>query len=275
MSAQGPAASGLLRRVAGEQRLVQLGDQRASARPGAASWPVLRVDGPAALAELERWAAEEGALDLRLLLPSYGDARASAEELGFEPVHDDGELAELARPVPQELATRAQTRALGTRLAALVGAGDLVALSGPLGAGKTALAAGLGAALGVRGAVTSPTFVLARVHPGPVPLVHVDAYRLRDDAGRLSLDDLEDLELDARLEDSVTVVEWGSGMVEALSPDRLDVQLDRPAPQAPGSGPDDPGDSDDSPRIAWIRPRGRRWAQSGHRHVTDWIRGST
>ena len=121
------------------------------------------------------------------------------------------------------LATVEDTRALGRRLGTLLRAGDLVVLTGGLGAGKTTLTQGLGDGLGVRGPVTSPTFVIARVHPslgtGP-PLVHVDAYRL---SGTLELDDLD---LDASVDDSVTVVEWGHGLAEDLSDDRLEVVLD-------------------------------------------------
>ncbi len=103
-------------------------------------------------------------------------------------------------------------------------AGDLVVLTGPLGAGKTTLVQGIGEGSAVRGQVASPTFIIARVHPplgGGPALVHVDAYRLG------SLDELEALDLDASLEDSVTVVEWGEGLVEVLSADRLEVTLDR------------------------------------------------
>src|SRR6476469_3575413 len=113
---------------------------------------------------------------------------------------------------------------LGRRLAKLLRAGDLVMLSGELGAGKTTLARGLGAGLGVRGDVTSPTFVIARVHPsltGGPALVHVDAYRLGD------LAEVDDLDLDASLAESVTVVEWGGGKVEGLSADRLEVEIHR------------------------------------------------
>ncbi|GAA4287696.1 tRNA (adenosine(37)-N6)-threonylcarbamoyltransferase complex ATPase subunit type 1 TsaE [Georgenia daeguensis] len=117
------------------------------------------------------------------------------------------------------------TRDLGRRLAAVLRAGDLVLLSGDLGAGKTTLTQGIGAGLGVRGQVASPTFIIARVHPalgdGP-DLVHVDAYRLG------SLDEVDALDLDTSLEDSVTVVEWGAGKVESLSADRLEIDLRRP-----------------------------------------------
>lgn len=121
-------------------------------------------------------------------------------------------------------ATAVETHRLGQALATLLRAGDLVLLSGELGAGKTTLTKGLGEGLGVRGAVTSPTFVIARVHPSLVagpPLVHVDAYRLG------SLAELDDLDLDADVADSVTVVEWGEGKAEVLATDRLDVRLDR------------------------------------------------
>jgi tRNA threonylcarbamoyladenosine biosynthesis protein TsaE len=120
------------------------------------------------------------------------------------------------------LATVEDTRDLGRRLAALLRPGDLVLLRGPLGAGKTALAQGIGAGLGIRGEVTSPTFVIARVHRGGrVPFVHVDAYRLG------SAVEVDDLDLDASVEDSVTVVEWGDGLVEQLADAYLEIQIDR------------------------------------------------
>jgi tRNA threonylcarbamoyladenosine biosynthesis protein TsaE len=119
-------------------------------------------------------------------------------------------------------------RELGLRLAALLRPGDLVLLTGELGAGKTTLARGLGEGLGVRGSVTSPTFVIARVHPslgdGP-PLVHVDAYRL----GGSGLEGMDDLDLDVSLPESVVVVEWGEGRVEELAEDRLHVVIERTA----------------------------------------------
>ena len=124
------------------------------------------------------------------------------------------------------LSTVEDTRAFGERLAAVLRPGDLVILSGPLGAGKTALAQGIGAGLGVAGAVTSPTFVIARVHHGGrVPLVHVDAYRLGVVADPRA--EVDDLDLDASVDDSVTVVEWGEGMVEQLADAHLEVRLDR------------------------------------------------
>lgn len=102
-------------------------------------------------------------------------------------------------------------------------AGDLVLLSGPLGAGKTTFAQGVGAALGVRELLTSPTFVIAREHRGDVPVVHVDAYRLG------GLDELEDLDLESELDDAVTLVEWGQGMAEVLAEGYLLVDIDREA----------------------------------------------
>lgn len=114
---------------------------------------------------------------------------------------------------------------LGRSLATLLRPGDLVLLNGELGAGKTTLTRGLGDGLGVRGPVASPTFVIARVHPslvGGAPLVHVDAYRLGG-----GLDEMEDLELDISLQDSVVVVEWGEGKVEELSENRLHLTIER------------------------------------------------
>lgn len=112
--------------------------------------------------------------------------------------------------------------AFGRTLGSVLRAGDLIVLVGPLGAGKTALAQGIGAGLGVQGRVVSPTFVIARTHAeGRVPLVHVDAYRLG------SLDEVDDLDLDVSIADSVTVVEWGSGLVEQLTDARLEIKLSR------------------------------------------------
>jgi tRNA threonylcarbamoyladenosine biosynthesis protein TsaE len=122
--------------------------------------------------------------------------------------------------------TAEETQALGARIATLLRPGDLVVLTGPLGAGKTTLVQGIAEGLKVRGPITSPTFVIARVHPslsGGPALVHADAYRL---GGSLEVDDLD---LDASLEDSVTVVEWGEGLVEGLSEDRLEILIERGA----------------------------------------------
>jgi tRNA threonylcarbamoyladenosine biosynthesis protein TsaE len=129
------------------------------------------------------------------------------------------------------LATAQDTVALGERLGRELRAGDVVVLSGPLGAGKTVLAKGIAAGMDVVGPVTSPTFVLARVHParrtGAPAMVHVDVYRLLD-AGELDLlAELDSLDLDTDLDDAVAVVEWGEGLAERLSEHHLDVTLQR------------------------------------------------
>ena len=134
--------------------------------------------------------------------------------------------------------------ALGRTIAAELRAGDLVVLTGGLGAGKTTLAQGIGAGLGVSGDVLSPTFVIARVHRGGrVPLVHVDAYRLG------STVEVDDLDLDASLDESVTVVEWGEGLVEGLAEDRLEIRITRAA-----------ADDTDETRYVEMRGIGSRWA---------------
>jgi len=147
------------------------------------------------------------------------------------------------------LTTVDDTRAFGRKLSGLLRAGDLVLLSGPLGAGKTALAQGIGAGLGVTGEVTSPTFVIARVHrPDParggrLALVHVDAYRLGTTVDPRA--EVDDLDLDASLDDSVTVVEWGDGMVEQLAEAHLRVRIDR---------------REDDTRVVALEPHGGDWA---------------
>jgi tRNA threonylcarbamoyladenosine biosynthesis protein TsaE len=142
------------------------------------------------------------------------------------------------------LPTADDTHAFGARLAAVLQAGDLVLLTGPLGAGKTALTQGIGAGLGVQGRVASPTFVIARIHPPGRPdgatLVHVDAYRLG------SLDEVDDLDLDADSASSVTVVEWGAGLADRLAPSSLEIVLERAA--------------DSEVRTATLHPHGGDWA---------------
>lgn len=123
------------------------------------------------------------------------------------------------------------TMSLGERLGAELRAGDVVVLSGPLGAGKTVLAKGIAAAMDVGGPVTSPTFVLARLHrarqPGAPSMVHVDVYRLLDHAAADLLAELDSLDLDTDLDDAVVVVEWGEGLAERLSDRHLDIRLER------------------------------------------------
>jgi tRNA threonylcarbamoyladenosine biosynthesis protein TsaE len=147
--------------------------------------------------------------------------------------------------VPPELriATDTAMRDLGRELAAWLRAGDLVILTGPLGAGKTTLVQGIGEGLGVRGPITSPTFVIARVHPalagsGP-SLVHADAYRLG------SITEVDDLDLDADVARAVTVVEWGEGLAEGLAEDRLEISIEP--------------DPDSETRTVRLRGHGPRW----------------
>jgi tRNA threonylcarbamoyladenosine biosynthesis protein TsaE len=124
-----------------------------------------------------------------------------------------------------ELTSVIDTKKFGHSLAKILRKGDLIVLSGPLGAGKTALTQGIGAGLKVRGNVTSPTFVISRIHPpdlaagGDIPLVHVDAYRLG------SIAEIDDLDLDTDISHAVTVVEWGEGLVEHLSEAHLFIQF--------------------------------------------------
>ncbi len=189
------------------------------------------------------------------------EAPAAAPGLD-EPGLDEpaGSKPALSDQVP--VATAAQMRALGMRLAALLGPGDLVVLTGPLGAGKTTLVQGLGAGLGVRGPITSPTFVIARVHPslsGGPALVHADAYRL---GSRVEVDDLD---LDADLDSSVTVVEWGEGLAEELAASFLQVTISLPRradPAAPAhpDEPADPDEPDDELRTVSVVGWGDRWA---------------
>lgn len=122
------------------------------------------------------------------------------------------------------LPTAADTRALGIHIGEMARAGDLIVLAGPLGAGKTVLVQGIGAGLGIRGHINSPTFVISRIHrDGRLPLVHVDAYRLGDAA------EIDDLDLDTDLGSSVTAIEWGAGLVEQLTDERLVIEIDRAA----------------------------------------------
>lgn len=155
-----------------------------------------------------------------------------------------------AKAMPLELTvpTAEEMREIGSVLAGQLRAGDVLVLSGDLGAGKTTFTQGIGAGLKVRGDITSPTFVISRVHPslaGGPALVHVDAYRVGGVA------ELDDLDLDASLDEAVTVVEWGHDLAETLAPDRLDIVLTR-------------GDDDsDETRGLRITPVGPRWAEAG------------
>jgi tRNA threonylcarbamoyladenosine biosynthesis protein TsaE len=169
------------------------------------------------------------------------------EHQGFREIRRDPPNVELRRPLRTAVfhAPDADAmRGLGRSVAGQLAPGDLIVLTGALGAGKTTFTQGLGAGLGVRGAVTSPTFVIARVHPSEIggpPLVHVDAYRIGGIA------ELDDLDLDASFDEAVTVVEWGEGLAEGLADSRLEVRIVR--------GEDD--DSDE--RRVEITPVGPRW----------------
>ncbi len=140
---------------------------------------------------------------------------------------DDGRLSSGSAT----LEAAEDTLALGQRLGAQLRAGDVVVLSGPLGAGKTVLAKGIAAAMDVDGPVTSPTFVLARLHRArradAPAMVHVDVYRLLDHAAADLLGELDSLDLDTDLDDAVVVVEWGEGLAERLSDRHLDIRLER------------------------------------------------
>ena len=120
-----------------------------------------------------------------------------------------------------EVNNLAEMHKLGARIGMQLKAGDLLLLSGPLGAGKTALAQGIGQALGIEN-ITSPTFVISRIHPGKIPLVHVDAYRLQGDSTAI----FDDLDLESYLPTSIAVVEWGEGLADRLANEYLDIQIE-------------------------------------------------
>ncbi|MFJ7750410.1 tRNA (adenosine(37)-N6)-threonylcarbamoyltransferase complex ATPase subunit type 1 TsaE [Arthrobacter sp. NPDC097144] len=155
-----------------------------------------------------------------------------------------------------------QTQAAAERLGRRLAAGDLLLLTGELGAGKTTFTQGLGRGLGVRPGIISPTFVLVRIHPslgqGP-DLVHVDAYRLG------SSGEIDDIDLENTMDTSVTVVEWGRGLVEHLSDSRLDITIIRPTGggSAPVQGTAglsfDYDDDPDEERVIRIAAYGPRW----------------
>lgn len=172
---------------------------------------------------------------------------------GYAEISRDLTSLQLGKALGVEISTvdAEATRKVGSVLAGLLRAGDVVLVTGELGAGKTTLTQGLGTGLGVRGGVTSPTFVISRVHPsltGGPALVHVDAYRLGDGA------ELDDLDLDAFVDDAVTVVEWGEGIAEALADDRLRVHVGRSR-----------GDDDEDARTIKVTPVGARWYGTGVR----------
>jgi tRNA threonylcarbamoyladenosine biosynthesis protein TsaE len=158
---------------------------------------------------------------------ALADNRRFWESLTYAEVGSDDHSYLLSRnpPYAGTIATAGEMGGLGRRLAALLGPGDLIVCIGELGAGKTAFAKGVGAGLGVKDAVTSPTFVLARAHEasGGVAFVHADAYRLGAVADPLG--ELDTLDLDATVAESVTLVEWGEGLVERIAPNRVEVRI--------------------------------------------------
>ena len=141
-----------------------------------------------------------------------------------------------------QITTPDEMFALGKRIGGLAKAGDLILLNGPLGAGKTLLVQGIGAALGFSD-VTSPTFVISRTHQGPLPLIHVDVYRLLE--GDRAAAFLDDLDLDSAAESAVTVIEWGGQESARLSDERLEITIDR----------------NGETREVSINPVGARWSE--------------
>lgn len=198
--------------------------------------------------EAARYAAREG-YD-RLVLEARAELPATVHfwtGQGYVEVDRDGPRLQMVRPLPLSgrLVSVDDTQAFARGLARWCRPGDVVLLSGDLGAGKTTFTQGFGEGLGVRGPVTSPTFVIARSHPslvGGPELVHVDAYRLPNSA------ELDDLDLDTDLDTAVTVIEWGEGIAEQLSDDRLELAL---------------RSHEDGSRSVVLERRGRRWADVG------------
>ncbi len=210
----------------------------------------------ALVAASEGRAHDVGCVGLRVVARTELPATISFwEHHGFVQVRREGVDVRLLKLFPRVLdaATREETQSVAEALGGELRAGDLVILTGDLGAGKTTFTQGLGRALGVRGDITSPTFVIARVHPslgaGPA-LVHVDAYRLGGFA------ELDDLDLDTSLTDAVTVVEWGEGLAEELAVDRLEISITR------SLGLDESLAEDHDPRQIVVQPVGLRWLDS-------------
>ncbi|MGI8900464.1 MAG: tRNA (adenosine(37)-N6)-threonylcarbamoyltransferase complex ATPase subunit type 1 TsaE [Nocardioides sp.] len=191
------------------------------------------------------------------------------QHLGYSEIDRVGTTITFAKVLPVEVvaATAEGARDLGARLGGVLRAGDLVILSGDLGAGKTTFTQGIGAGLGVRGEVTSPTFVISRVHPslsdGPA-LVHVDAFRVG------GIGELDELDLDTTLEEAVTVVEWGESIAEGLAETRLEVRISRSRAGELAKDPlgsavsGDPSGGRD-PRTLSFVPVGPRWVGAGLR----------
>lgn len=197
---------------------------------------------------LEIMAADGVGIVTLLARQDYPELKSWWESHGFKVTSSEGCCFVMARalPIATEVPDADSMQELGARLGQLMQAGDVIIASGDLGAGKTTFTQGLARGMGVDGAVTSPTFVLARVHPacgsGPA-LVHADAYRLGGFA------ELEDLDLEESLADSVTVVEWGAGMAEGLTHDWLELDIRRSI------------DPDEDTRWVFLMPHGPRWSR--------------
>lgn len=245
-------------RIGMDQCIVDLGSL--ARRVGLGEPVVLFGDPSTGVPPVEVWAELMGTINYEIIV-GIGSrvVRVAVDEdpaPGPGPSEASGSVPAPASVERLEIADPDAMHELGRRLGARLAAGDLVILTGPLGAGKTTLARGIGEGLGVRGPVTSPTFVLARTHPslvGGAPLVHVDAYRLADPA------ELDDLDLD--FEGSVVVAEWGAGMVEERG-SWLEIVVERPE----GAGAGASGETESyeetlvEPRTVTISGHGSRWA---------------
>jgi tRNA threonylcarbamoyladenosine biosynthesis protein TsaE len=206
----------------------------------------------AMVAAAEELAAIRGFERVELLARTeFGEYIAFWQHRGFVVDRQVDHGVMLAKPLPLAIkvpTSEAMVR-LGERLAKLLERGDVILAAGDLGAGKTTLTQGIGRGLGSEGPIISPTFVLSRIHPsrtGRPTLMHVDAYRLS------TASELDDLDLDAAVADSITVVEWGQGIADGLSDDRLEIDIWT-------SEADSTAASDDSERVVTIRPVGLRW----------------
>jgi tRNA threonylcarbamoyladenosine biosynthesis protein TsaE len=206
----------------------------------------------AMVAAAEELAAIRGFERVELLARTeFGEFIAFWQHRGFVVDRQVDHGVMLAKPLPLAIkvpTSEAMVR-LGERLAKLLERGDVILAAGDLGAGKTTLTQGIGRGLGSERPIISPTFVLSRIHPsgiGRPTLMHVDAYRLA------TASELDDLDLDAAVADSITVVEWGQGIADGLSDARLDIDIWT-------SEADSMATSDDSERVVTIRPVGFRW----------------
>lgn len=243
-------------RIGMDQCIVDLGSL--AKRVGVGEPVVLFGDPGTGVPPVEIWAELMRTINYEIIV-SIGQrvVRVAVDEVpgavGEDLLAPLGGAATIPGPIAHrfEVADPEEMHRLGERLGAQLHAGDLIILTGPLGAGKTTLTRGIGEGLGVRGPVTSPTFVVARTHPslrqGP-PLVHVDAYRLADAA------ELDDLDLD--FEGSVVVAEWGAGLLDEQD-DWLEVRIERPT----GAGAGEWNEAAVEPRVVTVTGYGDRWSE--------------